>query len=64
MAGAQGLVCIFAKGEDRCFAPSSRREQQSTGLLHLDYSSPIPRRKRPTTKVVGRFLAGAQGLEP
>ena len=27
---------IFAKGGNNCFAPSSRRKQQSTGLLHLD----------------------------
>ena len=27
LAGAQGLVCIFAIGEDIGFAPSSRSEQ-------------------------------------
>ena len=35
LAGAQGLVCIFALGEDKGLPPSSRRQQQSTGLLHL-----------------------------
>ncbi len=30
------FVCIFAlMGKNKCFAPPSRREQQSTGLLHL-----------------------------
>ena len=27
--------------DDYGFAPSSRREQQSTGLLHLDSSNPL-----------------------
>ena len=32
---AMRLVCIFANGKDEGRAPSSRRTQQSTGLLHL-----------------------------
>ena len=39
-AEMEGFVCIFTVGENIGFAPSSRREQQSTGLLHLDHSNP------------------------
>ena len=34
MVEPRGIVCIFAYGEDNCFAPSSRREQRSFAL-HL-----------------------------
>ena len=32
----QDSICIFADGENKGCAPSSRRAQQSTGLLHLN----------------------------
>ena len=34
MARQEGLVCIFAKGKNEGFAPSSRRRQRSSAL-HL-----------------------------
>ena len=33
------FVCIFAIGKNIGFAPSSRREQQSTGLLRFNSSN-------------------------
>ena len=45
MVAEAGLVCICAKGTDRGSPRSSPRRQQSTGLLHLDYSSPAPHKK-------------------
>ena len=33
------FVCIFARGKNGGLPPSSRRQQQSTGLLRLDYSN-------------------------
>jgi len=38
---------MFANGEHRGFAPSSRREQQSPGLLHLMVRIPHRQEKRP-----------------
>ena len=42
-----GFVCIFAKGKNKCAAPSRRRRQQSTGLLHLHCSNPITPMQKP-----------------
>ena len=40
-AGRDSFAFSFAEAkENRCSPPSSRRRQQSTGLLHLNYSSP------------------------
>jgi len=44
-------------GENRGFAPSSRREQQSTGLLHLIVQIPVPNQKSPTAEAVGLFVS-------
>ena len=64
LAGAQGLVCIFADGKNRGSPPSSRRRQRSSAL-HLYYSSPVPcKRKTAIANAIAVFLAGAQGLEP
>ena len=38
--GQQDLFA-FCRGQNSCSARSSPRRQQSTGLLHLDYSSPV-----------------------
>ena len=58
LAGAQGLVCIFAIGADKGSPPSSRRRQQSTGLLHLDYSSPAPLAKKNSDSKSYRCFSG------
>ena len=69
LAGALGLVCIFAfyKGKNYCSHQCLHWWQQyATGMLHFRSSSPAPtfKRKHPTTFVVRCFLAGALGLEP
>ena len=47
------------EGKNRGFAPSSRRTQQATGLLHLDRFESLTYHniKNPTTDVVGFFMA-------
>ena len=64
MAGAQGLVCIFAIGEDRGSPRSSPRRQGFPEALHLDYSSPRTNQKSPTAKAVGLFWQGHKDLNP
>ena len=57
MTGAQGLVCIFAECEDRCVAAVEGGKQHPTGVLHLDYSSPVPPAKENDhTEWCGHFL--------
>jgi len=41
MGQVMGFGFIFAAGKNKGFAPSSRREQQSTGLLHLMVRIPV-----------------------
>ena len=58
-------ICIFRFAENKGSAPSSRRGQQSTGLLHLDrFESPTYHNiKTPTTDVVGVLMAEDEGFE-
>ena len=64
LVGVSGFACIFADGENRGFAPSSRREQQSTGLLHLDHSNPDTIKNPKPAKADSGFLVGVSGFEP
>ena len=54
-----GFVCIFAQGKNEGCAPSSRRAQQFTGLLHLDFRiqfvNAVPIMKPP---IKGGFIIG------
>ena len=58
----QDSICIFADGENKGCAPSSRRAQQSTGLLHLDgFESCCPNtytKKKNHTKWCGFLFGG------
>ena len=51
------LFAFLPLGENEGFAPSSRREQQSTGLLHLIIQIPLLRSKKsPYPDGYGDFL--------
>ena len=68
MVRRKGLVCIFSHGmgENYGFAPSSRREQQSTGLLHLSFRVPSFRYniKRVIPNGITLLMVRRKGLEP
>jgi len=61
--GAEGSRFAFCQGQNKGSAPSSRRRQQSTGLLHLDlFDSPtliLPNKK--ATLAGGFLFGGAEG---
>ena len=65
MTEDEGFVCIFACGENKGSAPSSRRRQRSFAL-HLIFRIPpeSDAKKVPATNVVGTFLAEDEGFEP
>ena len=53
------------KGRNRGFVPSSRREQGSTGALHLGSSNPSsPKAEKRHTERCVFFLVGEDGFEP
>ena len=56
-------ICIFACGKNYCFARSSPRKQQSTGLLHLILQIPPSeyhaKEKRPPVR--WSFFFGGEG---
>ena len=64
MATRNGLGYIFTVGENYGFAPSSRREPQSTGLWHLIVRVLIPAKTKPHPFGWGFILATRNGLEP
>ena len=59
------VALLFTFGENHCVAAGDGGKQQSTGLLLLDYSSPLPCAiKKQTHKCVSVFLVREGGLEP
>ena len=60
-------ICLhfsFLWKKNRCFAPSSRREQQSTGLLHLIIRiSSSDKKKAETVNTVSAFLVRVSRFE-
>ena len=58
------MICIFLRKNYRS-APSSRRRQQSTGLLHLHrFKSHLPSSAKKKKHPKGCFLAEKEGFEP
>ena len=55
---------LLPTGADRGSPTSSRRRQQSPGLLHLDYSSPSVYKNMGKAKAFPIFLVRRKGLEP
>ena len=62
--GGEGGICIFAFGKNYGSAPSSRRRQQSTGLLYLYRFKSREKVKKNTTRLGGVFWRRRRDLNP
>ena len=61
LAETVGFACIFARGENKCSAPSSRRRRRSSAP-HLIFRIPFLINKKPTQIMGGLFIGGDGGI--